>query len=259
LRICLFCQQSGLLEKEHAYPDWVLNLLPGEKVGTSYYVSSKLPNMVRTWVTKEHTGVTVKAVCQTCNQGWMSRLEERAKTVLSPLLLGKGGRDLTGQDAALIVAWALKTSVVFDAASHRQHSMAFTPANRRHLMETLQPDPSLHASVFLAQYIGAREMHSDSYRLSITSDPSLPVESLNRLYCRTMVFGRLAVQVIVRRIVEDTDWPTIDRFWLAAHLDISRPIDGSVHWPPTVPLDDQRFLDFRDRWLPVEARKRRPL
>jgi hypothetical protein len=225
--VCLFCQRSGhaKMTREHAYPNWVLQLLPGEKAGTTLYLSNKLPEFLRAWWKRDETGVTVKPVCKQCIEGWMSRLEEDARRIIGPLVLGNGEHDLTADDKARAIAWTVKTWMMFDVASRKEHRMVFSPEDRKHLMETLQPHAGLNATVFLAHYIGPREMNADHKRFAISTQPeddSTDNEKSNRFYCETMIFGRLAIQVTVRRIVTDeTEFPRTDRSWLDAQLDIT--------------------------------------
>lgn len=60
--------------------------------------------------------VTAKVLCRTCNNGWVSRLDNAAAQVLRPLI--RGQREVTldraGQTAA--AAWIYKTALVLDAA-----------------------------------------------------------------------------------------------------------------------------------------------
>jgi hypothetical protein len=249
------------MTREHAYPNWVLNLLPGEKAGTTFYMSPKLPELLRAWFTKGETGVTVKPVCRQCNEGWMSRLEEKSRQILAPLMLGTGEHDFSKEDKAIVVAWILKTWMVFDAASRKQHQMVFSPDERKYLMERLQPQPALNAVMFLARYVGPREMTSDHHWFAVSTRPepdtAATLDTLNRFYCETMIFGRLAIQATIRRIVaDDTEFPVIDRSWLDAQLDITWARGGD-HWPPKSALNEERYLEFRDRWLSEELRERR--
>ena len=50
----------------------------------------------------------IRDVCMQCNSGWMSRLENTARRVLTPFILGTGGV-VDGADLGAIAAWAQKT------------------------------------------------------------------------------------------------------------------------------------------------------
>jgi hypothetical protein len=50
----------------------------------------------------------IRDVCEQCNSGWMSRLENVASRVLPPLILGTAGR-IEGADLGAVAAWTQKT------------------------------------------------------------------------------------------------------------------------------------------------------
>jgi hypothetical protein len=58
--------------------------------------------------------VRVKSVCQGCNNGWMSRLEEKAKPILSSLMHGSL-KVLDAEVTSTLAIWAVLKSIVADA------------------------------------------------------------------------------------------------------------------------------------------------
>jgi hypothetical protein len=56
--------------------------------------------------------VVVKSVCEECNGGWMSELEQRAKSVLLPMIGDRGPVTLGASDAETVATWAIKTALV---------------------------------------------------------------------------------------------------------------------------------------------------
>jgi hypothetical protein len=83
---------------------------------------AKLPGQVRDW--------KIKCVCggdhTTCNNGWMRSIEDQAKPILAPLILGSAAT-LTTHDQAVIATWAvLKVMVAeydrnFHVSTHWTH------------------------------------------------------------------------------------------------------------------------------------------
>ncbi|MCD1643084.1 hypothetical protein [Aurantimonas coralicida] len=55
--------------------------------------------------------ITSRVVCEQCNNGWMSRLEVRARPILTPLILGEECVISTG-DQVVIASWIAKTAMV---------------------------------------------------------------------------------------------------------------------------------------------------
>ncbi|QPB82917.1 hypothetical protein CWC22_007915 [Pseudoalteromonas rubra] len=86
-RFCIFCGQSGLT-KEHFWPSWL-----GKQVGkneAAKYIEGavqatpKLDDAEESINTRSGDVSTKKfrVVCATCNNGWMSALEEKVKPIL---------------------------------------------------------------------------------------------------------------------------------------------------------------------------------
>jgi hypothetical protein len=116
-RFCIFCGGPGLT-REHIYANWLRNYIPREM--KSYTKSSSLihPTRIKTLVKKEpgdpHSR-RVKVVCGSCNNGWMSKLQESAKPILIPLI--KGEHAILDRDSqAVISAWVSMAVIVADSA-----------------------------------------------------------------------------------------------------------------------------------------------
>lgn len=89
---CIFCG-GGNLSREHVWPQWAHTDLPTSTHTSNVRVSfvNKTELVGEPKVSRRQGGLastTVRAVCATCNNGWMSRLEEAARPVLAPLIAG---------------------------------------------------------------------------------------------------------------------------------------------------------------------------
>ena len=90
---CVFCG-SGNLSKEHIWPDGARKLFQGSEAPAHTEVQATLIGKGRTALgqpkemTRQGSTFTkkVRVVCATCNNTWMSALEEEAKTILLPLI-----------------------------------------------------------------------------------------------------------------------------------------------------------------------------
>ncbi len=51
--------------------------------------------------------VIIRDICEICNNGWMSRLEEQVKPILTPMLLDQS-RSLTAPEQHLLATWATR-------------------------------------------------------------------------------------------------------------------------------------------------------
>jgi hypothetical protein len=81
---CVFCGASKL-NKEHVYPRW-LRKATGNYSGALTIVATERGTMTRR--SEAPFDVTVKAVCPSCNNGWMRDLEEKARPLLTPMIHG---------------------------------------------------------------------------------------------------------------------------------------------------------------------------
>jgi hypothetical protein len=55
-----------------------------------------------------------RCVCESCNHGWMSTLENESKPILNPLLHDVPA-PLAAAEQAIVARWAMKTAMVFEA------------------------------------------------------------------------------------------------------------------------------------------------
>ena len=120
-KLCIFCGKPGTT-KEHVFPAWLRGVVPTEGKNHSYFQTHTVPGRVgsdpaivtvpKVIVRSGHSySRTVKRVCRPCNTGWMSRLQEQAKLVLVPLILG-GGSVLSFDEQNLLATWITMTAMV---------------------------------------------------------------------------------------------------------------------------------------------------
>jgi len=130
---CVFCERDGKLTREHVWPQWVRPSLDHpDGAGTA------TRTIIRPGGTEERSykarpaNVVVRSVCEECNGGWMSELEQRAKSVLLPMVEDRGPVTLGATDAETVATWAIKTALVagseFDPLIPRQFYAEFYEA-----------------------------------------------------------------------------------------------------------------------------------
>ena len=106
---CLFCGSSGPMSQEHVFPKWQAELFPD--LTEVDYVRAFRPSVgqeTRHTFPGKPFQVTVGDFCRECNNGWMSRLEDEAKPILTPMILDEA-RPLSLLDQDAIARWATKT------------------------------------------------------------------------------------------------------------------------------------------------------
>jgi hypothetical protein len=143
-RECIFCG-GGPVSQEHVWSQWLLDLVPAGNL---------LANRGdRAWPAKT-IELTVGAVCQDrCNGGWMSRLENACKDIITPMVNGEAVT-LDREQRARLSAWAVKTAMV---AEHTLPGEPFwRPEERRVFAEWPHTPPGDETLVVSAKYVGGR-------------------------------------------------------------------------------------------------------
>ena len=123
-RICAFCG-GGQVTAEHVWPDWLVRLFPSTSIRVERSGGHALS------YTQKSIKLTVRAVCEGCNSGWMSDIENLAKPVLLPMIHGRPVR-LGGPEQRAVAIWTIKTAIAF---SDRHQALDFetylkTPSGR---------------------------------------------------------------------------------------------------------------------------------
>lgn len=131
-RRCVFCNSSGALTKEHVFPQWIWRQ-HGVGQPPSKYVDAGPARFAETYLMDGEgpaaqilepvnskpilhaTGIIVRSVCQSCNNGWMSVLEVRMAEVLHLLKSGRTWRP-TVNELALVIRWTVKTVALLECA-----------------------------------------------------------------------------------------------------------------------------------------------
>lgn len=153
MKSCLFCGTvgSGSLTKEHVIPQWLLSHLglPDDDQIFQGVANSGSGELVGPPRIHSSYAFVDGRVCDSCNSGWMSRLENAAIPVLTPLMDRSRTVDSLGRQETFVLAkWAAKTAYLHSWVGPLQR-----PVQRSHL-EALRGDngtPVLGVGVFAMQ------------------------------------------------------------------------------------------------------------
>ena len=139
-KLCIFCGKPGVT-KEHVWPAWLLPYLPRDAVNHELldetHYRTHVERAVRRHAGAPHSG-TLRIVCRSCNNGWMSILQNEAKPILLPLVLGEP-RTLFRKDQTILAAWMSMFAMVAEFRSKTERRVAVTPDQRRYLMDHRHP------------------------------------------------------------------------------------------------------------------------
>jgi hypothetical protein len=236
MRLCLFCQK-GRLTREHVWAQWLTKQLKAElfRVVTE---SPSTPSITR--ITKE-LDMKARAVCKTCNGGWMSALESAVKGLLAPMISDRSLRTVLSSDhQTLLATWASKSAMVLEHASPRAKKI-YTFDQRHYLKENRRPPRGI--AVCLASYNGTRRLHSTLKNLSAATG--------DRVQTTTVAIDRIILQVTAGPWPTDRPHRVISgeqRRWEASVVDIWPIQRREVAWPPLQRITDEDLYAFADRF-----------
>jgi alpha/beta hydrolase fold len=112
---CLFCNDKAST-REDAWPIWLVKRFPLPIAARMF--AERGGNRLGDWP-QAKPRLTVKDLCRSCNNGWMSRLEGEAKPVVECLL----DSDISVIDTlaqSTLAVWAVKTAMVLEALTASQ-------------------------------------------------------------------------------------------------------------------------------------------
>ena len=182
----------------------------------------------------------VKWLCASCNNGWMSRLENEAKPVMKSILDDKL-KDIDISAQSTLARWALKTAMVLESIDSDR--TWFYSEDERQLMGAVQSLPP-RTSVWIAKCINQPNIYSAAKDLR-----TAPNNGGVRAYATTMAFGSLAFQIVsiktsvaipenVTLTYEITGGP-----WDQTLLQVWPAMQKSMEWPPQYGLNSEFGLD----------------
>lgn len=107
-RCCAFCGGTPLT-KEHGWPRWLESYLPGLRLNQTVIGDDYIPQT--RGVRSSISGGEVREICETCNSGWMSELENAAKPLVGPMAQGDS-TFLSRPHQEIVAAWIVKTCFI---------------------------------------------------------------------------------------------------------------------------------------------------
>jgi hypothetical protein len=135
---CIFCGSNGLT-KQHVWPNWLKNVIPISSVSrtqslTRFYGNEK-NILIHPDSSYKQGGLwsqKIRNVCAKCNNGWMSRLEEDAKPIISSLI---NNEEFTLDEGSqrIISTWVAVVSIMAEFTD--MHSLSIPEDHRQFIMD----------------------------------------------------------------------------------------------------------------------------
>jgi hypothetical protein len=231
-KTCIFCARRADSD-EDVIPKWIPRLLRKQE-------GERVPMRTSRFGHKPHEQLAgesiqkVGSVCDQCNNGWMSRLEEKVKPILKPMMLGNAVT-LTAQQQERITTWMTKCAMMYESMATGE--VFFNGLDRHHFWKTGSPLDS--TAVWLGQYTGGIRIIANYRLLSRQQNPGGSVKIL----VLTLVLGKLALQLTTARgthVIPKIELPTMDLENTQDLLVQVWPMNLlGVKWPPLCSFDDE--------------------
>lgn len=225
---CIFCDRpSGSVA--YAWPEWICRLLikqqgvanvtPGEG-GSDPAILERMEREVDS---------TVSRVCDTCQTGWMQRLEEDVMPFLESMISGKP-ITLDRERQWLLARWSAKTAMVLECALD---TPVRTPRLACEHVRTVGVHPG--TQVLVGRYDG------DAQVLSYERDVfSRTIDGEQRHFPQaSLVIGKVIIQVFAGPWRSGT--PALVGSASLPLLPLVGGRDEQVQWPPEISIDDPRY------------------
>jgi hypothetical protein len=256
-KACFFCGQLGDMTKEHVWAQWLGKdaEVDDSQVTTSSgfrrtgdFEMTESPNL-RSLRRATVLAAQVREVCGTCNNGWMSRLEQAAEPLLRRLWAPSYSLGFTAfsiDSQRTIATWATKTAWIREFITR---STTATSEMRLDLMTQLHP-PAL-TTVWAARYSGERNFSSLIEQIGVHHQDKHWTEETREVMIVELIFNGICL------LVRTDSGPGIPPVWLPPERWLQIwPASGTAIWPPRSPVEDTELNALLHRpttWLNMPA------
>jgi hypothetical protein len=241
-RRCIFCGENPATSKEHFWPTWMTKAIefPASKSYTVATTHEHPPTGLFRSTKRTPNGslntMKLRVVCDSCNNGWMNRLEGEVRPTLEPLLRGTRSV-LTPKNQNTLARWIVMKCI----ASEHSNNTAMTPFEiRKSVMDGDLPAAfRVYIGAHLSRPLGyARTSHTVArHRGQPLSKASLQEGLTKNIQQVTFTAGALLVHI--NASVADVMFEDLiveSAFYRAARI---APVRASnMHWPPTRALNE---------------------
>ena len=246
--VCAFCAATSNLTGEHIWPAWLSRVLPKTR-----YKNELVDGEAKSTWTTTKLDQTANVVCKDCNETWMSALENRAKNLLTDVIL-EGKQTTFGlEDMKFLSAYGFKASVIANYQTLRLLPEPISTRAQRERFRTslaIPPDIRIWISSFQG-HVRYSGRSNPRYAKSIT-DP-VPLNDLD-VFTHTYVIGHLVFQVLSSRFNSilhrglRVGLPKQTPYWTEASQQIW-PIEVDIITWPAKYLGPHTIESFVDRWF----------
>jgi hypothetical protein len=171
-RPCLFCDERVGSSEEHVFGKWMGKVL-GKRSGqnTSFNAMHKSASRHEYLKHKVRQGDVLskrlKGVCEACNNGWMSVIENATKPIAEPLLLMKA-KQLSLEEQRTLSCWLMLKTMVVEL--HVDGHRAISDALRKTFRVSLSLVP--YTQIYIGTYNGKQSVEFNGFLALDCDDPA---------------------------------------------------------------------------------------
>ena len=244
---CIFCDNPAG-SKEHIWSSWMHDLLEGQAGGTyNRHTITRWPDgrVEKTGPAGKSGGVfniQVRAVCSSCNSGWMNRAEGAVKPFLGKMIKGDPVT-LNAEQIAALARWCAQKFVVME---HAAHETTLIPRSDRVALKEHGVIPP-YFRIYVANHVSSSKSGSvrHSHTLALSDEgPTPPLDATERnIQTISLLMGRLFIHLNAARV---------DGFDIESRYFVTKVWDECRIWPdpncslswPSRPLLDNSGLSM---------------
>jgi len=239
---CIFCDGFGM-SKEHLFADWLRQLFPRSSNDTHTVGEAQHNTPYQLTREQGHSGSKkARVVCEKCNNGWISELDNAAKAVAIPLIRGENIL-VTPERQITMATWLTKMTMVGDSRKRR----GYISKEERTAFMTLRQPPNLW-EIWLSTYEGTdyRDLalfqngaNLNAAKLTAVSGQVVPIG-----YLQTTTFGMGKTLGLV--VGNDMSNLSFSVGTLSQRARRIWPLSNAFQWPlPSVLNDEDAYAVTR--------------
>jgi hypothetical protein len=250
--VCAFCAQPNKISAEHIWGRWIGPLLG---MGTLTLIDKIMgdtePTGARHRIWEEPAGRNisfgspelshrVKAPCEPCNNGWMSKLETDVAPIITPMIQGSLPIGLTAEFQLLLARWITKTAMMCEYLGPVRY---FAGDERRSMMEDKRPPDDV--CIWIGHSQAPHAIQGSNLHLAP------PQMTAPAAYLVTHAIGQFAFQLFAYRpLLAETNYVRVRSGpWEQSLFPIWPKNDKPLEWPPPLTLTRQRWKLFTERFV----------
>jgi hypothetical protein len=245
-RVCIFCPNESADSREHLWSAWIGRLFPSSP---GFKIKRQTPDGEASEWTLPELDVKARFVCESCNTGWMSKIESRVGPILGPMILRGMPTLLTPEQIKHVAEFSFKSAIVGSHINGNENDPFFPKPVRENFRLSLHIP--FGVQMWMASYYG-RNLHGtfDSRYLH----PAFGILAEAEFHSFTFSVGHFAIQVLTgrwRERIRRNELPPIltpDPVWMPAVIKLWPYHGESIAWPPEKDLNAKSFDVFKKRW-----------